>query len=283
MKPVLKWAGGKARLASKIAEVFGGPCSGTYYEPFLGSGAVFLHLKAAGLVSRAVLSDANPKLVAVHVAVRDQLDDLLHALTKLPDEDWRERYYEVREAYNAGPFRGPGHAARFLWLNRAGYNGLYRENRKGRFNVPVGRYSALRLPAEERFREVAEALQGVELLGASFEDVVRRAGPSDHVYCDPPYVPLTETARFTGYCASPFGLTEQRLLAEVARHAGENGAKVVLSNHDLPVVRNELYPQADGFRHVAKPRVARAISRGARGKVREMIAAIGPIPQPQAA
>ena len=160
MKPVLKWAGGKARLAPKIAEVFGEPCRGTYYEPFLGSGAVYLHLKAAGKVEQAVLADANPKLVAVHRAIRDTLDAVFEELKALPDEDWRERYYDVREAYNVGPFEGPRHAARFLWLNRAGYNGLYRENRSGRFNVPVGRYAALRLPAEEHFRKVSGALAG---------------------------------------------------------------------------------------------------------------------------
>lgn len=277
MRPLLKWAGGKARLASQIADVFVEPCEGTYYEPFVGSAAVFLHLKVQGRVGRAVLSDANPKLVAVHRAVRDELDALLYELDNLPEDDWRERYYDVREAYNQGPFEGPRHAARFMWLNRAGYNGLYRENRSGRFNVPVGRYAALKLPDPSRFREVRDLLQGVELVHASFEEVLRRAGPSDHVYCDPPYVPLTETACFTGYCAAKFGIEEQHELARAARRAAMAGARVVLSNHDLPVVRNELYPQADGFQHVAKPRVARAISRGRRGSVQEMIARIGPL------
>ncbi|MCA9491504.1 MAG: Dam family site-specific DNA-(adenine-N6)-methyltransferase, partial [Myxococcales bacterium] len=135
MKPILKWAGGKSRLAPQIASAFASPCEGTYYEPFVGSAAVYLHLKAEGKIGRAVLSDANEKLVAVHRAVRDRVDDLLDALASLPTEDWRERYYEVREAYNVGPFAGPLHAARFIWLNRAGYNGLYRENRRGEFNV----------------------------------------------------------------------------------------------------------------------------------------------------
>ena len=277
MKPLMKWAGGKARLAAQIADAFAEPCRGVYYEPFLGSGAVFLHLHAAGLVRRAVLSDANPKLVEVHRAVRDRLEELLRELAALPDEDWRERYYDVREAYNQGPFEGPRHAARFLWLNRAGYNGLYRENRKGRFNVPVGRYTALRLPDALRFREVSDALQQVRLRAGSFEEVLGDAGSGDHVYCDPPYVPLTETASFTGYCSRRFDLPEQRSLAEHARLAALRGAMVVLSNHDLPVVRDELYPQSAGFRHVAKPSVARAISRGTRGRVKEMIAAIGPL------
>lgn len=283
MKPILKWAGGKARLADKIAQVFAGPCEGTYFEPFMGSGAVFLHLKAQGLVQKAVLSDANAKLVAMHQAIRDDVDGVLRALASLPGQDWRERYYEVREAYNEGPFEGAGHAARFIWLNRAGYNGLYRENRHGHFNVPMGRYAELKLPDPEHFRRVSELLQDTELLSAGFEAVLGRAGEGDHVYCDPPYVPLSQTACFTGYCSTPFDLDHQRLLAYEARQAALAGATVVLSNHDLPFVRNELYPRGDGFRYEANPRVARAISRGKRGQVSEVIAAIGPLPQPAVA
>ncbi len=279
MKPIMKWAGGKARLAGQIAEAFGAPCEGTYIEPFVGSGAVFLHLKAAGLVNRAVLGDANDKLIEVHRAVRDDVDGLLGRFDELPQDDWRERYYEVREDYNNGPPKGTLHAARFVWLNRAGFNGLYRENKSGGFNVPVGRYSKLSIPSADHFRAVSELLQGVELVAGSFEDVMAEAGEGDHVYCDPPYVPLSDTACFTGYCKAPFGLPEQRLLALTARKAAFKGARVVLSNHDLPVVRNELYPSSSGFQHVARPRVARAISRSARsrGRVAEVIAAIGPL------
>jgi DNA adenine methylase len=201
---------------------------------------------------------------------------VLAALAALPDEDWRDRYYAVRDAYNAGPFVGAAHAARFLWLNRAGYNGLYRENRKGEFNVPCGKYNALRLPDADHFRAVSMLLKDAEIRTAAFAETLARAGEGDHVYCDPPYVPLSPTACFTGYCAMGFGFDEQRRLATAARKAAFKGATVVLSNHDLPVVRHQLYPESTGFRHVAKPRVARAISRGARGRVDEVIAAIGP-------
>jgi DNA adenine methylase len=277
MKPVLKWAGGKARLADRIDQAFGGPCEGTYFEPFVGSGAVFLHRKAKGRVGRAVLSDANAKLVAVHVAVRDEVEAVLDALDDLPSDGWRDRYYDIRARYNAGPFAGADHAARFLWLNRAGYNGLYRENRRGEFNVPCGQYSSLRLPDREHFLAVSELLQDTEIVGASFAAVVARAREGDQVYCDPPYVPLSETACFTGYCSAPFGFAEQRDLAAAARRAAFQGATVVLSNHDLPVVRHQLYAETLGFKHVARPRVARAISRGARGSVDEVIARIGPM------
>lgn len=277
MKPLLKWAGGKARLAEQIARAFGGRCGGTYFEPFVGSGAVYFHLRSRGLVGKAVLSDANPKLVEVHRAVRDDVEGVLRALAALPAEDWRERYYEVRERYNGGPFHGPVHAARFLWLNRAGYNGLYRENSRGAFNVPIGRYTSVALPDREHFLRVSELLRGAELRVAQFADVIAEAGERDHVYCDPPYVPLSSTACFTGYTGQGFDHADQVALARSARRAAGAGAVVVLSNHDLPVVRDELYPQHHGFRHVAGPRVNRAISRGPRAKVAEVIAAIGPL------
>lgn len=278
MRPLLKWAGGKARLAERIGEAFDAPCRQTYYEPFCGSGAVFLNLRSRGLVERAVLADVNPKLIAVHTAVRDTLDDVLAELHALPKEDWRERYYDVREAFNVGPFTGPGHAARFLWLNRAGFNGLYRENRKGRFNVPVGRYARLSVPTEDHFRTISALLQDTELVAASFEQILSRAEAGDHVYCDPPYVPLSATASFTSYSKAPFGPPEQQELARQAKLAAARGAVVVLSNHDLPIVRQELYPLAAGFEHVARPQVARAISRkgASRAKVGEVIARIGP-------
>ena len=113
MKPILKWAGGKSRLAGMINDAFGGTCEGTYYEPFVGSASVFLHRRARGVIRRAVLSDANGKLMAFHRAVRDQVDEVIVEIERLPRADWQERYYEVREAYNRGPWEGPAHAARW--------------------------------------------------------------------------------------------------------------------------------------------------------------------------
>ncbi len=278
MKPILKWAGGKSRLASRICDAFNGPCEGTYYEPFAGSGAVFLHRKARGTIKRAVLSDANGKLMAFHRAIRDQVDDVIQAIAELPREDWRERYYEVREAYNKGPWEGPEHAARFAWLNRAGYNGLYRENRLGGYNVPMGSYARLTLPEPACFWQVSHLFRDVELLDGGFDLILPRIGQGDHIYCDPPYVPLTATANFTAYCKEPFGPEQQRKLAEMAEHAATKGARVVLSNHDVPLVHDELYVRARGFEMVGQPSVARAISRNAaeRKAVGEVIAAIGP-------
>ncbi|MFT6234219.1 MAG: DNA adenine methylase [Myxococcota bacterium] len=278
MKPILKWAGGKARLAPTISEAFRTKCKGTYYEPFIGSAAVYLHRKTAGEVSTAVLADINPKLVHVHCAIRDCLDDVLEELSKLPREGFEAHYYGVREQFNVGPYEGALHAARFIWLNRACFNGLYRENKKGFFNVPVGRYKKVSLPPVAAFRAVSEALQDAEIRVADFREIVALAGPNDQVYCDPPYVPLTATANFTGYAKGAFADAEQRALAYLARKAALSGALVVLSNHDTPYVVDDLYTKKAGFKHVARPRVARAISRAAAGRVKvgEVIASIGP-------
>lgn len=280
-KPLLKWAGGKSRLASQICDAFDSGCEGTFFEPFVGSAAVYLYRQSQGRVAEAVLSDVNPKLVALHRAVRDRVDDLLDELERLGTEDYRERYYDIRTAFNEGPHEGPAHAARFIWLNRAGFNGLYRENKKGQFNVPVGRYKRLSIPSEEDFRRVSELLQPAELRVGGFEEIMKAAGRRDQVYCDPPYVPLNATAAFTSYAGGGFGLDAQQALAHAAMKAAFRGAQVVLSNHDLPLVRNELYKESCGFRHVARPMVGRAISRKvkSRKKIKEVIASIGPLRQ----
>jgi DNA adenine methylase len=277
-KPILKWAGGKSRLVPDIEAAFGERCEGTYFEPFLGSAAVFLARRAAGRVGGAVLADANAKLVALHVALRDQVADVLAELRRLPRDDWRERYYEVRDAYNAGPHDGPHHAARFVWLNRAGFNGLYRENKDGNFNVPVGKYPKLALPPPEAFLEVSRLFEGVEIRVSDFRSILALAGPRDQVYCDPPYVPLNDTANFTAYYKDDFGFDDQKALADAARGAAGRGAAVVLSNHDHPVVRDDLYREDQGFQHVGRPMVSRAISRdgASRAAVAEVIAAITP-------
>lgn len=279
MRPLIKWAGGKARLAPAIDTAFKRPCTGIYYEPFAGSLAVYLHRKAEGRIGRAVLSDANSKLIETHRAIRDQVDEVLEALARLPVDDWHARYYDVRDAFNREKQAGPEHAARFLWLNRACFNGLYRENRHGKFNVPVGAYERLQFPEPAAFRAVSALLQDADLRTSGFVSVMAEAGPGDQIYCDPPYVPLTDTASFTSYCAEPFGLVEQRALAICARDAARRGARVVLSNHDCALVRKELYPAREGFRRGSRRWVARAISQdgGRRNAVAEVIATIGPL------
>jgi DNA adenine methylase len=272
MKPLLKWAGGKAKLLPRIRRRFGGRCHGTYREPFSGGLAIFLGRVAHGDVHTAVLSDTNAKLIATYQAVQQRVDDVLAELDTFPTEPgWEEHYYAVREDYNAGPHTGPRHAARLIWLNRAGYNGLYRENQQGKFNVPVGRYVRPRLPREEDIRAVHGALQIAELRAMGFQEAMGAAQAGDHVYCDPPYVPLSRTASFTNYSKEGFGTAEQILLAQLAAEAAERGARMVMSNHATPETR-ALY-RGLGFT-VGTIQVQRTIStKGAdRWKAKEILA-----------
>lgn len=281
MKPVLKWCGGKARLAPTIAATLG-YCEGTYFEPFLGGGAVFLYLKARGLIDKAVLADANPKLMNVYRALRDDYAGLMAELDTLAQtvgDDWKDYYYPIRVCFNDKPpnFEVPSpattrYAALLLWLNRACFNGLYRENRSGKFNVPVGSYKALNFPSPAAFLEVSTALQGVELLAQGFDVTMALPRRGDVVYCDPPYVPLGVDGGFTSYTRDGFTLDDQRSLAWWAGEAAGKGARVVLSNHDLPIVR-ELY---EGF-ELTSLQAARSISAGgsSRGKVGEVLAVAG--------
>ncbi|TVQ90922.1 MAG: Dam family site-specific DNA-(adenine-N6)-methyltransferase [Deltaproteobacteria bacterium] len=280
MKPLLKWAGGKRRLAEAITRVFPGPCAGTYFEPFCGGASVFLRRRALGTVERAVLSDANPRLIAMYQAVRDDVEGVLDALQRLPsleDGSWRDAYYDVRSAFNACEPRRVDQAARLIWLNKTCYNGLYRESVSTGFNVPVGRYKAPRLPKPEHVRRVSELLQGAELYAASFEQVMARAGEGDQIYCDPPYVPLDQPSNFTAYSKGGFDLDAQRALASAAKGAAARGAVVVLSNHDTRFVRRELYSAAHGFEVVSSFGVRRSIGRDpvTRKPVREILCRIG--------
>lgn len=273
MKPFLKWAGGKSRLITGILAAFPAASTGhtrgcgTYYEPFLGAGAVFF-ARADSLedFDHAVLSDACAPLMHCHQMVRDQIDDVLTELDKMPaDENWKHQYYMIRTAFNnTSMTNGPLAAARFIWLNKAGFNGMWRVNQKGEFNIPMGSYKVPALPPEEILRKASRLLQQAELLTRSFDEVMFGAGEGDQIYCDPPYVPLTATSDFTGYTEGGFGHRDQVLLVQCAQAAVYRKADVVLSNHDLPIVR-ELYAGFD----LVEVSVRRSIS--ADGKKRKYV------------
>lgn len=237
--PILKWAGGKTRLIPLLDEIFPDHVP-AYHEPFVGAGAVFFHLAAANRFDRAHLSDSNPDLVSMFVAIRDEPDAVLGHLTKLKARHDEEHFYAVRERFNRGRSARPVRAAELIYLNKTGYNGLYRVNSKGAFNVPFGRYVEPQIFIEEQIRRAADRLRGVTIEARDFATVAKRAEAGDLVYLDPPYVPLSKSAFFTAYAKESFGAEQQELLAEVFRALDERGVLVVLSNHDTPRVR-ELY------------------------------------------
>lgn len=246
MKPYLKWAGGKARQADLIRSKFRGRAK-LYIEPFLGGGAVFFARAEADEFDHAIIADVNARLIACHRAVRDDVEGVIKLLSEMPKERDPIAYYECRDEFNDTPsFYGPiGIAARFIWLNHACFNGLYRENSKGEFNVPVGKGS-FSLPDPDHLRACSKLLQRAEIVNLDFGDVLSpdpcksAGGPGIQVYADPPYVPVSDTSDFTKYSADGFGVLDQVALVEILHHLSITGTQIVASNADTPVVR-ELY------------------------------------------
>ena len=294
MRPFLKWAGGKRQLLPQLRRFYP-PRFGTYHEPFLGSGAVFFDLVSRGAFDTraAVLTDENPDLIGCYLRVRDSVDAVIGALERLErghTAGGAEHYRRVRDQ-RFNPLRvawrraggsleayGPDLAAMLIYLNRTGYNGLFRVNQSGGFNVPPGRYLKPRITDAGLLRAVSATLAapGVRLALGSFEAVVDRAAPGDFVYFDPPYAPLSPTANFRSYTAQGFSDADQARLQHVAVTLAGRGVRVLLSNSTAPVVL-ELF-EADGLARAAGLRAVRVPARRAintradrRGAVEELL------------
>ncbi len=262
--PFLKWAGGKQRLLTQYKPYF--PPEGTighYFEPFIGSAAVFFHQQ----YPMAILSDQNGKLIEVYRSVRDDLDQVVSALKLHRNE--ADYYYTVR-AQNPADLSPAERAARLIYLNKTCYNGLYRENSKGEFNVPFGRYKNPKICDEARLRAASAVLQGVDLQVADFSDAVETAVAGDFVYFDPPYVPLSATSNFTSYNKRGFGREDQERLANTVAQLTDRGIKVMLSNSSAPLVY-DLYGRSS-YR-IIDIRARRNINSNAsrRGLVKELL------------
>lgn len=268
--PFIKWAGGKTQLLKQFDRLF--PIKyNRYYEPFVGSGAVFFHL----LPSEAVLSDSNPNLIAVYQIIQHHLEELISFLYDLREryhdmsaQEQEQEYYRIRELYNKTPSGALEKAALLIFLNKTGYNGLYRESKRGGYNVPFGRYDNPAIFDESNLRAVSQALQHVTLLNTDFNAVVDTAQEGDFVYFDPPYIPLTKTASFTSYTMGEFTQEQQRKLADVVRQLACKGVLVMLSNSSNDVVR-ELYR---GW-YVHEVKASRAVNSkpDLRGKIAELV------------
>ena len=224
--PFLKWAGGKRQLLSYIEARIPERID-TYFEPFLGGAAVFFRLAARRSFRRAVLADANRDLVDCYKAVRDDVEGVIVALRKYRND--HDQYYRVR-AQEPETMSGVERAARVIYLNRCGYNGLYRVNSKGRFNVPFGRYKQPVICDAEKLRAASVALRNATLVCGDFARVVRKVGPDDFVYFDPPYVPLSATSSFTAYAKRQFGASDQERLADALRALAQRKVPALLSN-----------------------------------------------------
>ena len=263
-RPFLKWAGGKQQLLPELLDRVPGRFR-AYHEPFVGGGALFFALRGAGRLRAAHLSDANRHLIRTYRAIRDRVDEVIERLEMLHYD--KDEYCATR-ALDPETLSDAARAARFIYLNRTCFNGLYRENASGRFNVPMGRYVNPTICQTERLHAAARALQEVELHCESFEAVTERAKKGDLVYFDPPYVPLNATSSFTAYDKGGFGVSEHRRLARVFAMLAERGVHVVLSNADAPLV-TELYGEQRIERVLARRHINS--KAGGRGAIAELI------------
>jgi len=232
-KPFVKWAGGKAQLLKQFEPYFPSPARfSRYFEPFVGGGAVFFYLSNTGrLPDQTFLCDNNDELINAYQVVRDRADELIALLTAHQVRHSRDYYYQIRELdRRSANLNAVERAARTIYLNRTCYNGLYRVNSQGQFNVPMGRYKNPRIAREATLRAASAALQGVYVETRGFDTVVERARPGDFFYFDPPYDPVSRTAGFTGYTAGSFRDEDQSRLAAVYGELSRKGCLCMLSN-----------------------------------------------------
>lgn len=263
-RPFLKWAGGKSQLLADILDRF--PSSfGTYHEPFVGSGALFFRLACEGRLKKVSLSDINRNLIDTWTALRDDVEVVIsYLLDHINDPDW---FYRVR-SQDPAQLVPAERAARMIYLNKTCFNGLYRENRAGHFNVPFGRYSNPNICDADNLRAVSRLLKPVDITCRPYDLVLERAKAGDLVYFDPPYHPISATSSFTGYDRHGFGIEDQKRLRDTFTELSNRGVHVLLSNSDTPAIR-ELY---SNFK-IDQVFATRAINSKAdkRGKVAEVI------------
>lgn len=233
-KPFLKWAGGKSRLVGTLSDLLPDEIE-TYYEPFLGGGALFFHLAQQGRFRRAVLNDFNPELVNCYTVIRDEVDDLVRRLGALTVN--REAFYSIR-ALDPDSLPPVDRAARTIYLNKTGFNGLYRQNKQGAFNVPWGDYANPKVVDEPNLRLCSALLESVSLRLGDFDQAIQDAERGDAVYFDPPYVPLSATSNFKSYTKEGFTFDDQKRLSETFRELSERNVFVLESNSDTATVHN---------------------------------------------
>ena len=245
---------------------------GRYHEPFLGGGALFFALaRMRRLGRRSYLSDGNPNLVEAYLGLRDHADTVIELLKRHKACHDEKHFYAVRARVPEGL---PNRAARVIYLNKTCFNGLYRENRKGQFNVPFGRYVNPRICDEQNLRAVAHALTDAEIAAQEFAFVADYAKEGDLVYFDPPYLPISLTADFTSYSKERFALQEHRRLAEVSRLLTQRGVHVIASNSSSKLTY-ELYDEFFVYEVYANRLVNN--KAGMRGKISEALITSFPI------
>lgn len=264
--PFLKWVGGKRQLMNDIEPLIPSKIS-TYYEPFIGGGAVFLNQQP----KRAVINDYNAELINVYKMVRDYVEELIEDLATHENES--EYFYRIRGQDREEGFESLSalkRASRVIYLNKTCFNGLYRVNSSGEFNTPFGRYKSPNIVNEPVLRAVSKYLQSnnIELLSGDFEDALKGARKGAFVYLDPPYDPVSKSSNFTGYVEGGFGVDQQERLRDVCIKLDQKGVKFLLSNSATPLIKS-LYKDFEIIEVGAKRHINSVASK--RGEVTEVL------------
>lgn len=286
LRPFVKWAGGKGQLLSEIRKYYPfGSFVQKYIEPFVGGGAVFFDIVAKYDLKEIHIADINKDLINAYRVVRDAPAALISELRKMHmdflslDESRRKKYYnDVRSRYNSQKFYNgmaeTEQAALFIFLNKTCFNGLYRINKSGDFNVPMGRYKNPLVCDENNIKLVSKKLKGVKITCGDYRDVVDFIDKYTFVYLDPPYRPISKTSNFTAYTAETFGDDEQIKLAEFVGIVSERGGRFLLSNSD-PQNENssdDFFERLYGNYKIRKVDATRMINSNGnrRGKIKEL-------------
>jgi len=268
VKPFLKWAGGKRKLLSKIQNYIPKEFS-IYYEPFVGGGAVLFYL----LPKKAIVSDVSEELINVYRVIKNNVNELIEDLKRHKNE--KEYYYKIRALDRENTFNSLSNvrkASRIIYLNKTCYNGLFRVNKKGYFNVPFGRYINPDILNEDNLRSVSQYLNenDIDILNTDFEDVLKDVKKGDFVYLDPPYHPVSETSSFTSYTNNGFNEQEQIRLKKVCDRLNKIGCKFLLSNSDSNLVMDLYKDYRETIEKVQVPRSINCKASG-RGKINEVL------------
>ncbi|HHE46012.1 MAG TPA: DNA adenine methylase [Candidatus Moranbacteria bacterium] len=275
-KPFVKWVGGKRQLLKQFKELDLYPPAGfdpkknTYFEPFVGGGAVFFDL----LPQKAVLSDMNAELIIAYNVIENDLDKLIKKLKEHKRKNNKKYFLKIR-SQNLNRLTDVSIAARFIYLNRTCFNGLYGVNLRGGFNTPYGKYKNPLIVDENNLRKIAKVLQGIDVLNQDYKETVKGAKKGDFVYFDPPYAPLSPTSSFTSYTKDGFGEQQQIELRDTFYKLHKRGCYVMLSNSNSDFI-NKIYGELrkkDKQIKITKLGANRMINSNAskRGKIKEVL------------
>lgn len=269
-KPFVKWVGGKRQLLKQFKEMNLYPPEGfnpktnQYFEPFVGGGAVFFDL----MPKHARLSDINRELIITYKVIRDDVESLI---SHLKQHRVDKEYFLQTRSLDINQLTDLEIASRFIFLNRTGFNGMYRVNKQGKFNVPFGKYNNPLICDEINLRRVSQSLQDVAIDYADYKTILDHAKPGDFIYFDPPYHPISKTASFTSYTANSFSEADQIALRDVYVELHRRGCYVMLSNSNADFI-NQIYANIPNIK-INKVLASRAINSNAakRGKIKEVL------------